>query len=129
MNKKLLKRQLNHFYSCLALEDKTYENYHITLSDLNNTECLAEIMHDLEGNYFTYEGTSTLCRKVECLLHRHKKLDIVSKIIIGLGLALGIGTVGAGDLNTISYTQIVIQSLISICIMGIGLLLLKREEF
>lgn len=126
MNKRLLKKQLNHFYSCLALEDKTYENCHITMADLGNKECLAEILYDLNDNYFTYEGTSTLCRKVEHLLHRHNKIDTISKMIIGVGLAIMIGTVGAGDLNTISYAQIVAQSLISISIMGIGFILYKR---
>jgi divalent metal cation (Fe/Co/Zn/Cd) transporter len=61
-------------------------------------------------------------------LHRHKRVDTISKIIIGVGLAIMIGTAGASDMNTISYAQIVTQSLIGVCVMGIGVVLYKRSD-
>lgn len=52
-------------------------------------------------------------------------------IYITLGLAgfiLAIGSIGAADLNNISFTQLLVRSLISVVLVGIAFFGLNLEE-
>lgn len=49
--------------------------------------------------------------------------------IMGLaGFILAIGSIGAADLNNISFTQLLVRSLISVVLVGIAFFGLNLEE-
>lgn len=61
---------------------------------------------------------------------------MIKKLIIKIlqlqalaGFILMIGTAGSSDLNLISWSQIVTQSLISLGLMGLGFVGIKLEEY
>lgn len=50
-------------------------------------------------------------------------------IMLGLaGFILAIGSIGAADLNNISFTQLLVRSLISVVLVGIAFFGLNLEE-
>lgn len=50
-------------------------------------------------------------------------------ILMGLaGFILAIGSIGAADLNNISFTQLLVRSLISVVLVGIAFFGLNLEE-
>lgn len=50
-------------------------------------------------------------------------------IILGLaGFILAIGSIGAADLDNISFTQLLVRSLISVVLVGIAFFGLNLEE-
>lgn len=61
---------------------------------------------------------------------------MIKKLIIKIlqlqmlaGFILMVGTAGSSDLNLISWSQIVTQSLISLGLMGLGFVGIKLEEY
>jgi hypothetical protein len=128
MNKKLLKRQLNNFYSCLATEDRAYENCHIYMKDLNNKSRLVEILYDLNDNCLVYENAQKLCRKVEKLLDRQKAVNVIGEIMIGIGMFAICGYAGSYYLDRISFAQTIVRIIMSLCTIGLGAILYKKGE-
>lgn len=49
----------------------------------------------------------------------------IGYVIVAIGFLLMLGTAGASDIDLISFGQIVIQSIIGLCLMAMGLLLVK----
>lgn len=56
-------------------------------------------------------------------------MKILIYILIGLaGFILAIGSIGAADLNNISFTQLLVRSLISVVLVGIAFFGVNLEE-
>lgn len=56
-------------------------------------------------------------------------MKILIYILMGLaGFILAIGSIGAADLNNISFTQLLVRSLISVVLVGIAFFGVNLEE-
>ena len=103
MNKYVIRNKVNRFYTTLATTDMAYNNYMVTVEDLDNINVLNEILFDLESNFFTYEDSRKLYKSVLKLLDRTKKNRIYSNILRVAAVVVSIWLVA-------SYFEIVFKN-------------------
>jgi membrane-associated PAP2 superfamily phosphatase len=122
-------REINTFYRVLGTECPKYRNIRVTEDDLKNELILSEVLYDLEDNVYVYEGAEELYHDI---IHRNNKkrsicnaVTIIGITLIIAGFLLVLGTAGASDLNTIPFSQMILQTIIGLGITIVGFITLK----
>jgi hypothetical protein len=105
-----------------------YKNIKVSANDLADDYVVSEILCDVEDHNCTYESAIDLCRQLKHIKKTHRVLKAIGVVLMIVGFILMLGTAGASDLNSIPFTQIIVQATISLCVSALGLMIIKKME-
>lgn len=121
--------EVNQFYQTLGTVCPKYKGIKVDVNDLMNDNILSEILYDIEDNIYVYEGAEELRNFIKHQRHKqnivYKIMQTIGTILITLGFVFILGTAGASDNDAISFTQIIIQIVISFGISMLGFFIKK----
>jgi hypothetical protein len=128
MTKQKLKKEVNNFYAALGEVCPKYKNIGVATDDLCDTLVLYEVLCDIKDNMYAYEGTEKLYYQILWFMNQQKIIHKIGIVAIIIGFILMLGTAGASDRNSIPFNQIMVQLVISLGIMVLGFIIIKKVE-
>lgn len=124
--------EINQFYRILGTECPKYKNIRVTENDLKDENILSEVLYDIEDNVYVYEGAEELYHDIRYYVNKkntaYKIIKFIGVTLMIFGFIFMLGTAGATDLNTISFQQTIIQSIISLSAVILGLAIINKME-